>query len=145
MNQHLEDAQERRAGLRTSMGDLEAALASPAGGRDKAWRLGVREALDELAGAIDVHIQSTEVAGGVLDDIAGRSPALKPAVDRARSEHQRLQYLLEVSTAAVDDTKVDPAAVRERAVELLGAVMRHRQDGAELVYDAYNVHLDVEE
>jgi hypothetical protein len=61
-----------------------------------------------------------------------------PRVEKVRQDHTALRHRLELAQHALPDV----ADTRERTVELLTAIVRHRHLGAELVYDAYNVDLE---
>src|SRR5438093_2878486 len=68
---------------------LEAALASPAPGREPAWKHRAGAALVGVLDSVNVHRESAENEGGVIAEaeaLLGRPPALATA----RSEHARL-------------------------------------------------------
>ncbi len=142
----LQAVRERRAGLRAAMGDLERAVASPARGRVDEWIAGVRTALDALREVVDHHIHATEAPGGFLDEIVGTEPRLANQTQRLREEHGELvdaiseaSIRLRTGTTFAPDEWVD--AMRDRLLVLLGVLARHRQRGADLVYEAYAVDI----
>lgn len=150
MTDALGEARERRAGLRSALGDVERSLASPAAGRPDAWMKSLRSDLQRLSDALDLHITSSEARGGLLDDILESEPRLAHKVERARKEHEELRYRMDRVLDAVSDEK-DAAkpgdattikAAREQVVEVLAGIVRHRHLGADLVYEAYSVDIE---
>jgi hypothetical protein len=138
----FDQAREHRAGLRTAIGLVESALASPAPGRAKAWSEDLRQQLEELSVALEQHIVTTESSTGLLADIETIAPRLAHRVEVTRRDHVRLRAELTnvlVSLPADDDRIV---AVRDRVVDVLTGLVRHRQAGADLVYEAYNVEIE---
>ncbi len=142
MGDHLQGVRERRAGLRAAVGRVEGTLATPARGRAEQWAKDLGAELEDLAVSLDLHIATTEAADGLLADIIETAPRLAHRVERVRHDHETLRHHLEAARAALphDDDGVQEA--RDRAVDLLTAIVRHRHLGAELVYDAYNVDLE---
>ena len=141
MPDRLERAREHRASLRAAMGEVELALAAPSPRREGQWRdeLGVKlAALDQ---ALDWHIAATEGEDGLLAEIAAAAPRFADRVERARRDHERLRAGIEQASdamkagAAVDE-------LRDQVVVLLSELVRHRQRGSDLVFDAYNIHID---
>lgn len=134
----------RRRELARAMRGLEAALAAPAPGREAVWRAAVTHRLDVLRDAFDGHIVETERAGGLFDEIGSTTPRLSHAVASLRAEHEPIrttiaetvEHLLPASEAA-------PGVERTRQVliDLLVQIARHRQRGADLVWDAYWVDI----
>jgi len=105
---------------------LEAALASPAPGREPAWKQRAA-ALVGVLDSLNVHRESAENEGGVIAEaeaLLGRPPALAAA----RSQHVRLLQeggeLLADLEGRRDDPKLTCEAVRERAWRLASALCR---------------------
>lgn len=142
MSDALQQAREQRAGLRVAVGAVERAVAGPGGGRPAAWAKDLTGALDELEAALAEHVERTEQPGGALDDIAAISPALASRVDASRQEHRRIERMLGDARALLQGEATEVGRARDRVVDLLTAVVRHRQHGAELVYDAYGVDIE---
>lgn len=139
----LDRARERRAGLRSALGDVERSLASPASGRAEAWVKTLREDLGRLSEALDLHIGSSEAPGGLLDDIIETAPRLAHKVETARKEHAQLRYRLDRALAGLPgDAGGDLQPVREQVVEVLAGIVRHRHLGADLVYEAFTVDIE---
>jgi hypothetical protein len=138
----LGGVREHRAGLRAAIGQVESSLASPAPGRAAAWSQELGQQLGELSAAFDVHVALTEGPDGLLADIVEAAPRLANRVAVTRRDHVRLREQLDgiLSSLPVDEGGV--AETREQVVELLTAMVRHRQAGADLVYEAYNVDIE---
>ncbi|MCU1426828.1 MAG: hypothetical protein JWL83_828 [Actinomycetia bacterium] len=142
----MEALRERRAGMRAAMTELERAAAASAHDRIDAWVLGVRGALGRLRDVVDHHIFATEAADGFLDEIVEDEPRLANQAHRLREEHGEIVDAISAAAArlrarpSVDsDDWVD--ALRDRLLVLLGTLARHRQRGADLVYEAYDVDI----
>jgi len=131
-----------RAELRVSMDALELALASPAVGRVGAWAERVGVALGQLSADFRTHIAVTEGPDGVHRELLETAPRLSNAVTHLVAEHAVIAALIEdllrASNAASDD---DVDAIRDLATGLLGRLARHRQRGADLIYEAYETDI----
>jgi hypothetical protein len=146
MNPALDDVRLRRAGLKAALSDLELALAAPFANRVD-WVMHVRDALGGVHEVWTRHIVATEAPGAFLDELVTESPRLSTPASRLRRDHSdilgtivRAQTAL--ATAPDDDTYVAWAEdVRVDLTALLAALARHRQRGADLVYEAYAVDL----
>lgn len=138
----LGEARERRAGLRSALGEVERSLASPAAGRSEAWIKTLASDLARLSDALDLHISSSEAPGGLLNDVMESEPRLAHKVERARREHQELRYRTDRALAALEGDGVEIPQVRERVVEVLAGIVRHRHLGADLVYEAFSVDIE---
>lgn len=138
--QSRQRVEERRERLRELMTQLEQALAEPAAGDATAWQDGVRAVTDDLAEAMDEHVEETERPDGLFDELTAIAPRLSERMNRLRDEHPRLLERLAALRAALDSDPggADPAApARIAGVALLGELFRHRQSGADLLYEAY--------
>jgi hypothetical protein len=142
-NAELDAVRIRRAELRESLNFMEYCLAAPASGRAVVWGENVHDALVSLAGDFGAHVEVTEGPGGLHDSILGRDLRLTNAVMALTAEHASMAE--EIATLIADSeppvTGEDVDELRERATRLLGHVVRHRQTGADLIYEAF--HTDV--
>ena len=131
-----------RAQLRESAQAVDEALAHPIG-READWRGRVRAALAELDHDFTGHVELTEAEGGLYDRITRAAPRLSTSVDRLREEHARFSERIRDFITALEDSNVmrDLAAFREDVTLLIGQLIRHRQKGADLIYEAYEVDL----
>ena len=85
----------------------------------------------------------TEGPGGLYDRIIVAAPRLSTSVDRLRDEHGQFSERIEGFIGALEDGQVetDVKALREDVTALIGQLIRHRQKGADLIYEAYEVDL----
>jgi hypothetical protein len=141
----FEDAARRRADLHHALVDVERAISSPATGRLDTWTGDVVKRLSILLDSIEEHIEVTERPEGLYEEILQRAPRLSSQVDRLRAEHPALRagtvQLIERlhSTTIGRDWPLDEA--RDDAQRLLGKIVKHRQRGADLVWEAYNLDI----
>jgi len=139
----LEALRRQRAELRESMSALEAALAAPAIAGQVRWVQRVHGALMELAGDFREHVEITEGPEGLYREVVRTSPRLSDAVANLTREHLLInghvdELMVRVSTPEVTG-EVD--RVRDLATALLGRLVRHRQRGSDLVFEAYEVDI----
>ena len=142
----LRVARAQRADLRNAMVKLERALARPAPGRVAEWADLVHDELVEMATTFERHIAVTEGDSGFLAEIAEHSPRLINAIKRLIREHERIRSELSSTLDHIRalDTSANEAAiagVREHVTALVTDLARHRQHGADLVYEAHAVDI----
>jgi hypothetical protein len=142
-DQNLETVRRRRAELRESMSVLEQALAAPAPGRAAAWTGRVHEALLALSADLRVHVEITEGPDGLYRSVLAAAPRLSNAVDRLSLEHGKLQSLIDDLLSGLTDPATEDGVgpARERGTTLLGQLVRHRQRGADLIFEAYQTDI----
>jgi hypothetical protein len=101
----------------------------------------VHVALVELSADVRAHIDVTEGDRGLYRELLAGAPRLSGAVARLTEEHQGIRDGVEGLLARVQDpdTTDDLATVRELGTSLLGTLVRHRQRGSDLVYEAYEI------
>lgn len=135
----VEMVRTRRAELRAAIAGLEGALAAPA--RDPVWAARVQARTDRLATAFDEHVDATEGPGGMYADILRTAARLSFAVARLAAEHDDIRIAVAALGELVDDLSgPDPDAIeriRDEGTDLLARLGRHRQRGADLVFEAY--------
>ena len=140
---YLERVRAQRAELGESMAALDAALDLPVG-LGPTWRGRVRAALTELAHDLRDHVELTEAPGGLYDDILAKAPRLSRKVDEQKAEHAALLVEVERLLQERDDGMPGAEAVaahREAATKMVGMLVRHRQRGSDLTYQAYEVDI----
>jgi hypothetical protein len=133
---------EHRERLRDALVALENALSSAGPRRAAAWAEGVVQCILRVEAEFHTHVDFTEQEDGLYDDILEAAPRLAHRVDQLRQDHNEIALLLTdcltrvelVPTSAHADW-VD--ARRNECNTLLGRLVRHRQRGADLVYEAY--------
>jgi hypothetical protein len=139
----LEEVVRRRTDLYQAILSLERAAARPAVRREDEWASAVIDALDEVAAEIVDHVEITERQDGLYDEIVEAAPRLSRNVQLLRAEHPQMQEtvaslraLLQALPVEDDD---DVAEVREGIQHVLGILVKHRQRGADLLWEAYNL------
>jgi hypothetical protein len=142
----LQQAKQRRKTLHDALVHLEEALSSPATGRVADWTLIVDKEMHEVEAAFEQHIVVTEKPDGLYDEVLERAPRLAGNVRRLRDEHPEIQEemrhllaRLEHEEVGGDSWPIDQA--RDDLQRFIGSVIRHRQKGADLVWEAYNVDI----
>jgi len=150
----LQAATGQRLSLRRAIDGLEKTLILEAAEGDEtgAWLDSLGGALTHLDEVFAIHVQVTEGAGGLYDEIVENAPRLANRVKRFRREHadiggaiQRGIAEAKVAAARLAEPEArDPGeveALRDHAVRLLADLVRHRKRGLDLVYEAYHVDI----
>jgi hypothetical protein len=88
----------------------------------------------------------TEREGGLYEEIMERAPRLAGTVKRLQDEHptitESVAALVErLEAGEVESDAWPPDNARNDLQRMIGAVVRHRQKGADLVWEAYNVDI----
>jgi hypothetical protein len=139
----LESLRQHRAELRESMDALEQALAAPAADLKGFWAERVNVALVELSSDIREHIDITEGPDGLYPGLLTTAPRLSNSVAGLTREHVEIKGLSAGLLSRMSEPILtsDVDGIRDLAVALLAKLSRHRQRGADLVYEAY--HTDI--
>ncbi len=134
----LDSARARRISVKQALSEVEIAAAAPSASPD--WRLELDEALGNLRMAFEQHVVDVEAPDGLISEIIATAPRLSPKADRLRDEHATLTALIDNLVAAA---RMATAAseLRNEILDVLVAIARHRQLGADLVYEAYEVDI----
>jgi hypothetical protein len=102
----------------------------------------VASALTELRAVWLAHVDEVEGDEGLLADVIEAAPRLSGAVQEIKVEHRTIGAQVEAIATVVGASPAPEAElVRRRVMSLLGHLTRHRQHGADLVYEAYNVDI----
>jgi hypothetical protein len=139
----LEVAARYRRELHEALVAFEGALASPMGDR-VTWHAEATDALESLGQAFEDHVAATEASGGLYDEMQEKSPHLRTKANRLRGEHPAITAaLVEATTrlAAPPADEADAEAIRDELQSLMGRIVKHRQHGADLVWDAYRIDI----
>lgn len=128
---------ERRYQLYEAMRRLEAAVARPSGLAD--WRMEIETAITDLDRSLGDHIRRTESDDGLFAEILGGSPHLASRIADLEEEHRELRAACRQALLMAADWS--STRLRRKANLLLARLAFHRQTGAELLYDAYNVDI----
>lgn len=142
---HLEAARVRRETLHEALVGLEDALTTPIGDAAQ-WRLRVAMAVDHAAHRLHDHVRQTEAPDGFLQRVVQDDPRMACRAERLAREHGPLQEAVErlqhaLATISDEDVVEHGYEVRNQALDLMTALMRHRQRGADLIYEAYQVDI----
>jgi hypothetical protein len=142
----LSEAKRRRATLHDALVHLEIAISSPAAGRIPEWTALVTKEMIGVRDAFDQHVLVAEKPGGLYEEIISRAPRLDGTVRRLKGEHPEIGekvgemvQRLELATIGGPEWPLDDA--RDDLQRFIGTVIRHRQKGADLVWEAYNVDI----
>jgi hypothetical protein len=132
----------RRAELRETLGALECALATAAG-RPVVWGEQVLKAVSRLEGDFAEHVEVTEGPDGLHQSILAGDLRLANQVGALTAEHAEIAAGIAALAVAVEPpvTDADVTDVRERGTTLLARIARHRQRGADLIYEAYQTDI----
>ena len=136
----VEAARRHRAELRESISALEQALAAPAARGPDAWCERVHAALVELSADLREHVDMTVGPDGLYSGVVANTPRLSHAVAQLSSDQAQTVRFLESFLSSLDSPGaggVPPERVRQLGAVLLGRLIRLRQRGADLVYEAY--------
>lgn len=129
---------------RTQLGDamhrVEEAAAAPAA--RESWAADLAERLRALEAAFDEHIVEAQSPTGILNQVVDQAPRLQNATERLKREDDRIaksiEEIIEVAANGVTDVTID---LRDSVMELLVDLAKHRQQGADLLYEAYAVDI----
>jgi len=140
----LDVVRRQREGVRAALGELERALAAPAAGRPKEWRAGLLDRVATLRAAWAHHVEVTEAPGGLFEEVVTQAPRLDPQVQRLRRDHFTVdQALAELGVRPVGaDPDAEAAELGELALAVMGRIVRHRHQGAGLLYEAFLVDIE---
>jgi hypothetical protein len=142
-DQNFESLRQHRAELRESIGALEQALAAPARDRTDRWFERVQVALIELTADFREHIDITEGPEGLYPGVLSSAPHLCSSVATLTREHIQIKDMADQLLALLSEqaATADVDSARELGNALLGKLIRHRQRGADLVYEAYQTDI----
>lgn len=135
----LQAAARKRLALKEAVSRVETAAASASA--EPNWRSQLLARLEELDDALDRHVAEVEAADGLLAELTCVAPRLIGRIDEIKAEHPVLCHQAAQTLTVVADELSEADAVRSAVLELLTAVARHRQRGADLVYEGYDVDL----
>ncbi len=133
----LRRARQRRAELLRAIQDFERALAAPVG--TAAWRGRVARQLHLLRREFVSHVDITEGQDGLYGALLDVAPRLVNEVHTLMREHSAVLATLDALDRRIES--VEPERLRTWASDLLRELSRHRQRGADVVYDAYETDI----
>lgn len=136
-------ARAHREVLLGALRDFEDAVANAGPRRAKAWADEVQQRLSALAEAFGRHVRITEEPDGLYADIEQTAPRLSQAMEALRNEHREI---IDAIAALTDQLQGGPSAAaehtwvqdaRDACLAVMAGIVRHRQKGADLTYEAY--------
>lgn len=138
---YLEQVRAHRAELRESVAAVDDALVDLHERDD--WIQRLHTALVELAHDFADHVDLTERPGGLYDTVRASESRLTAAVDRLTDDHVSLRSEIARVIGSLERSSADhePHVVRDELSGLVQRLVRHRQRGGELVYEAFAVDL----
>lgn len=140
LEEYIARVHAQRAELRESAAALDEALERPLG--TARWRERVHTALVELAHDFRDHVDLSESGGGLFQTVLEEDPRLAPGIERQREEHVDLHERIETAIVTLEaGAPFDPVVLREDLTSMVGAIVRHRQRGNDLIYEAFTVDL----
>ena len=103
-------------------------------------------AVDHAAKRVEDHINDVEAPDGFLHQVVKEVPRLSRRATKLREDHESLEkdiHSLGVALSELSDDDVTERGVviRNQALEFLGCLATHRQRGADLIYEAYQVDI----
>jgi hypothetical protein len=142
----LDEVKRRRKTLHDTLVHLEEAISSPASGRIPQWTAQVVKEMHEIREAFDQHILVTEKPDGLYEEILQHAPRLQHGVSRLKDEHPEISSSIDEMIDRLEQTEVASVQwplddARDDLQRFIGRVIRHRQRGADLVWEAYNVDI----
>jgi hypothetical protein len=133
----FDPARRQRAPLPASIQTVEHALAHQVAG--PGWRHGMGECLTALRAAFADHVAVTEGTDGLYAELLDHAPRLARGLYVLTREHAELGRAIDEVWQRIPAAPVDD--LRSWAGTLLHELSRHRQRGADLVYEAYQTDI----
>jgi hypothetical protein len=142
MVRDLDVVRRRRAELRESIAMLRAALDAPSA-TAVVWGERIQQELARLGLDFVEHVDVTEGVGGLHACIVESAPRLSYAVAGLTAEHDEIEAEIAALADAVEPPVMerDVAAIKAHGARLVAQLLRHRQKGADLVYEAFEQDL----
>ena len=142
-NDSLLGAAQRRSEMELAMQQVERTTAAPAA--NATWVDDLTKAVRQLEAALDHHIVEVEAPTGLLDQIVDTAPRLQRAAEQTRAHHELLAEQASALLGQIAEGRgLDPLPVediRAAVLAFLNELARHRQQGADLIYEAYDVDI----
>lgn len=114
---------------------LEAALASPATGREDAWTKRVAQDLAPVVAAVEDHCRAAEAPDGLVRECELALGGRPRALTTVSQEHRRLPAEAQELLRSLEESP-DIADVRRRAADLAAKLRAHQAHEADLIFEA---------
>jgi hypothetical protein len=128
-------AKRHRVELQEAIQRFGRALAVPTS--EPTWRERVSERLEMLRAAVTEHVVVTEGPDGLYAELLDHAPRLARSVYILVREHAAVVVAADALSARLDEPAIATEQIRGWATDLLRELHRHRQRGADLVYEAF--------
>jgi len=124
---------------------LEAALASPAPGREFEWAGRAGAELLKIEASLQRHILSSEGEGGLFAELDLSRGAVPARVEKLRREHEQLLEHAKRLVQRIQNGEQLPdfAAIRREAADFLAAVRHHYSKEVDLIYECFWLDIGV--
>ena len=129
----------RRRAIYVAMQELEVAVSRPSAMPD--WRDRLESALNHVDSGLDSHIAEVQGPGGLYEEVIAREPRIAPQVNALIEGLAQLRDATVDALDGVRNPEFDKDRIRQRVNTVLMRLARHRQKGAEMLYDAYVVDI----
>lgn len=94
--------------------------------------------LGELEHVFDLHRETIEGPGGLLEELAGDEPRLTKAVSEVRAEHLKvIDHALQLESMAPE--LIDERSLQQDIARLASEVVAHSRHVITIVYDAFDI------
>ncbi|MCP4307423.1 MAG: hypothetical protein GY788_21635 [bacterium] len=138
-DESLANVVRQRSQLGDAMQRVEEAAAAPAA--RESWAADLSEQLRKLETAFDQHIIEVQSPTGILNQVVDQAPRLQNAAEHLKREDDRIAKSIDDVIAAATGSGDLVVDLRESVMEVLVDLSRHRQQGADLLYEAYAVDI----
>ncbi len=135
----LTGAARRRSELEQALQNVEKSAAAPAA--HESWGSDLASSVRQLQSALNHHVAEVEAPQALLEQIVEKAPRLQRAVESTRQHHAILAHAITDLLGKLGDPAATAADIRLDVIEILNDFARHRQDGADLIYEAYDVDI----
>ena len=130
-----------RSQLGRAMQQVELAAAAPSA--KESWLGDLQQSLQQLETEFTTHVDRVQAPDGLLEGIVDTAPRLQLVVEQTRKNHvavsRSIAEALEMTRSEDANAKHDD--IRDATMAVLVALARHRQKGADLIYDAYDIDI----
>ena len=141
----LGEARRQRANLHDQLVHVEQAISSPAYGRLEEWASQVVKEMVGMRDAFEQHVLVTEKPDGLYEEIMHKAPRLAGKMQRLQEEHPTISAAVAATLERLEAGDIEGSwgvdECRDDLQRLLGQIVRHRQHGADLVWEAYNLDI----
>ena len=135
----LDAARRHRAEMGEAVQALAEAVAAPA--TPAAWRSTVATRLGVLRERLQQHVVVTEGPEGLYAEMLEHAPRLSRQIAALTADHRALRVAVDTLARRLRDPARPVERLRPAAEELLAQLSHHRQQGADLVYEAYTTDI----